>query len=104
MLWNKTCQQHQLIIDYDQRFTSIPFSQIAESEKPKEKSKNETTRSRRLFGSEVASVFLTKYRCNPFGKVKKQFSIHETYNISAFKTQEKKKADESCFPFLRPSC
>jgi hypothetical protein len=53
-----------------------------------------------LFGSEVASVFLTKYRCNPFGKVKKQFSIHETSDISAIKTQEKKKqmnpASPSC--------
>jgi hypothetical protein len=50
----KPFQQHQLIIDYDQRFTSTsqsndqmasPFLQIAESEKAQEKSKNETTRS-----------------------------------------------------------
>jgi hypothetical protein len=47
--------------------------------------------TKRVFGNEVAFVFLTKRRCNPFGKVKKQFSIHETHGISAFKTQEKKK-------------
>jgi len=46
---------------------------------------------KRAFGSEIASAFLTKHRCNPFGKVKKQFSIHGTHDISASKTQEKKK-------------
>jgi hypothetical protein len=44
-----------------------------------------------VFGSEVASVFLTKHRCNPFGKEKKQFTIHGTHGISVSKTQEKKK-------------
>jgi hypothetical protein len=44
-----------------------------------------------VFDSEVASVFLTKRRCNPFGKEKKQFTIHGTHDISASKTLEKKK-------------
>jgi hypothetical protein len=56
---------------------------------------------KKAFGSEVASVFLTKRRCNPFDKEKKHFTIHGTHSISAFKMQEKKKqTNAASAPFM----
>jgi hypothetical protein len=57
----------------------------------------------RAFGCEVASVYLTKHRCNPFAKEKKQFPIHGTHDISASKTQEKKKQMNPASCFLLPA-
>jgi hypothetical protein len=62
-----------------------------ERERERERERGREGEGEKAFGNEVASAFLTKRRCNPFDKEKKQFTIHETHGISASKMQEKKK-------------